>query len=100
MDFSKIPFTLYDFFGYLASGVLGISAFIYFYDYWLPRSWRLASFNWVLTIIAAYVLGQILASLSKWLYELVIIGEWLKHPSTNLFERGKIPKIKKIYFPE
>jgi uncharacterized membrane protein len=99
MDFSKIPFTAYDFFGYLASGFLAIIGFPFILDWFLANSEKSGTLSWILLIILAYILGHIFSSLSKWFFELIIVKEWLKHPSINLFKEKK-STIMKIIFPE
>jgi hypothetical protein len=80
-----IPFSVYDFFEYLASGFLLIVAL----DYSRSQQWVLRddlSVVWGLFwVIIAYITGQILAGPSAWLLERIIVGRWLMRPSTNLF---------------
>jgi len=99
MDFSKIPFTVYDFFGYLASGfliILGLPS--------LPAQLQVKPDNmqlssWIFIIIITYVMGHILSSLSKWLYELIILRTFLKVPCINLL-RPNESRTLKVIFPE
>jgi len=82
---NRIPFSVYDFFGYLASGFLLIVAV----DYVIGEQWVLREDLSVVLglfwIVVAYIIGQIIAGLAAWLLERNIIGKWLGWPSTNLF---------------
>jgi hypothetical protein len=100
MDFAKIPFTFYDFFGYLASGFLIVMEFPL-----IPARLRVPQADtplssWILVIIAAYVLGHAISSLSKWLFELGLVGNLLKPPYENLFKKKGELKFPKFLFPE
>lgn len=107
MDFSKIPFTVYDFFGYLASGFLIILGFPCLPPWLLIKLDNMKLPSWIFLIIVAYVLGHVLSSLSKWLYELIIVRTFLKLPCINLLkpEESKVSKkaskkLFKVIFPE
>ncbi len=84
---NKLPFSVYDFFAYLSSGILLILSTDY-----AVQSGRLLGSNLklldgsFLTIIA-YIVGQIAAGPSAWLLERNVIGKWLGRPNTNLFRR-------------
>lgn len=81
---NRIPFSVYDFFGYLASGFLLMVAV----DYVVGEQWMLQEDQSVvlglLWIVAAYIIGQIIASPSAWLLERMVIGKWLIRPELNL----------------
>lgn len=82
----KLPFSVYDFFGYLASGFLLLMTV----DYMAAGEWIMREHqNMVLAIfwiILSYITGQILAGPSAWLLERNIVGKWLKRPNVNLFQ--------------
>jgi hypothetical protein len=82
---NKIPFSIYDFFGYLASGFLVLMAV----DYVSARDWliggQLSTVLGIFWIVISYILGQILAGPSAWLLERIIVGKWLQRPNVNLF---------------
>jgi hypothetical protein len=82
----KIPFSVYEFFGYLVPGYLLIVAvdYVRVHPALLVGSppFMLAAF-WILF---AYVLGHILAMPASWLLERVIATRWLGIPSVRLFE--------------
>lgn len=83
---NRIPFSVYDFFGYLASGFI----FMVVIDYIVGKQWVLREdFSVVLAtlwIVIAYITGQIIAGIAAWLLERNVIGKWLGWPSTNLFK--------------
>lgn len=84
----KIPFSVYDFFGYLASGFLVCVGA----DYIVGKHWLLrddvplaeAAF-WV---VAAYIAGHIIATPASWLYERILVGKVLGRPNANLMARN------------
>lgn len=80
----KIPFSVYDFFGYLASGF----ALLAVYDYMTGARWLLAeSAPFGLTsaaILASYVLGHAVAHLSSILIEHGLVRRVLGSPESNL----------------
>ncbi len=82
---TRFPFSVYDFFGYLASGFLLLETV----DYVVDGQWILVDSSSVVSIafwtIVAYITGQILASPSAWLLERTIVGRLLQRPSINLF---------------
>ena len=78
------PFDLYDFFGYIASGILiviGLELTIGFPEV-LGR--ELLAFEIVALSLGVYVAGQIIATPAKWLLETIIVRRILKPPSINL----------------
>lgn len=94
----KIPFNVYDFFAYLASGlVVGVAA-----DAVLGERWSLASevspAALGLLIVAAYVLGHVVAQLSALVLEAGMVRLVLGPPSENLMAE-KSPRILGLCFP-
>ncbi len=81
----KLPFSAYDFFGYLASGFLVVLAGSYIGGYtWLTQD-DIGVTTGLLLLTASYIVGQVLASPSAWLYERVIVRKVLRRPNQNLF---------------
>lgn len=98
---NRIPFSVYDFFGYLASGFL----FMVAVDYVIGKQWvlgeDLSAIFALLFIIIAYVIGQINAGIAAWLLERNVVGKWLGWPGTNLFtnpQKKTLPKLFPGYF--
>lgn len=94
----RIPFAIYDFFGYLASGFLLVAGI----DYSLRLHWILGrdypNSEWILWILTAYVVGHINAHLASWLLERKML-KVLRYPSQNLFDIRKAPlRILSPYF--
>jgi hypothetical protein len=94
----KFPFSPYDFFGYLASGYLILIAFAAVFDVppVLGRDLKVAES--IALLLAAYVVGQIVATPAKALLEDSIVGKVLKRPSVNLL-RETAPRLGKFLFP-
>ncbi len=97
---SKIPFTVYDIFGYLSSGFLLIMGISYAKYGTLEQPHDSNILSWVLLIIIVYIVGHILASMSKWIFELIIVNKALRPPYINLLKKNSVKNWKKIFFPE
>src|SRR5216684_2617624 len=94
----RIPFNPYDFFGYLASGLLvvvGMQLTMGFPQV-IGREFKLV--DGLLLLLGVYVAGQMMATPAKALLEDGIVERILRRPSTNLF-RDKKPFIRGLLFP-
>jgi hypothetical protein len=82
----NIPFSAYDFFGYLSSGFLILCATEY--SFWgtslAERDWKVGSA--IFYAVLAYIVGHIVANISSYLIEYKIVRDWLKSPEQTLFE--------------
>jgi len=95
---NKLPFDPYDFFGYLASGLLilvGMDIVLGFPAI-LGREFKVV--DSAILIIAIYVTGQIIATPAKALLEDGLVGKVLGRPNVNLFQEKK-PRIRGLIFP-
>jgi hypothetical protein len=97
-DSVKIPFSAYDFFGYLASGFLILAATDYAFDgRWLLRDDVGLAFG-VLWTVVAYVTGHIVANVSGFILERRIVRGLLHSPEEMLFQ-AKRPGFWPSLFP-
>lgn len=85
----KIPFTSYDFWAYLSAGFLLLFALDQ-----AASTRLLMRDNWtvvqgVIAVSMAYIAGQIVASLSLWLFERVLVARLLGYPRNVLFGQTK-----------
>ena len=98
----SIPFSFYDFFGYLAPGFLTLAVIdLVFLDKYLYKQDKSIVAFWVLLVGGAYLVGHVLALFCNSVYERLIVSKWLKKPATNLFldrEIGLEGKLFKNYF--
>lgn len=89
----KVPLSLYDFFGYLASGLLIATGV----DYSLELGWvskiGTSPVPIALFIVVTYIVGHINSNLASWLIEKSFVGKLLGNPVSILFESGS-PKLK------
>lgn len=85
----KIPFTSYDFWAYLSAGFLLLFALdqVCGTKLLMRDSWTVVQS--VIAVSLAYITGQIVASLSLWLLEGVLIAKWLGYPRNVLFGQVK-----------
>lgn len=85
----KIPFSVYDFFAFLATGFLVLCAADYAFDLgWLQKE-KLPPGMIVLLTLGAYVLGHLVANLSSYWLEHKFLRGVLKSPEETLFEEAK-----------
>jgi hypothetical protein len=93
----NIPFSAYDFFGYLANGLVVICAFEYafFGTSLTERDWKIGPT--VFYIVIAYIVGHIVANVSSYFLEHKVVREWLKSPEEILFNEPKKPGEKKTW---
>jgi hypothetical protein len=83
---NRIPFSVYDFFGYLASGFLLVAAVDYIVgDGWVLHN-TLGVALGVFWLLVSYITGQIIASPASFFLERLLVSKWLKQPSINLLQ--------------
>jgi hypothetical protein len=94
----RVPFDPYDFFGYLASGLLilvGMQLVLGFPQI-LGQDLKFVSSAFLL--LAVYVAGQIIATPAEAILENLVVDKILHRPSVNLL-RAKRPRVRGILFP-
>jgi len=94
----KIPFDPYDFFGYLASGLLIIVGTDLVFGIPNVLGKDLKVVDAALLVLATYIVGQIAATPAKALLEDLIVGRILRKPNVNLFQASK-PILGTLLFP-
>lgn len=81
----KLPFNIYDFFAYLASGVIFLAAVDFAFDLgWLDKK-EIGVPLVVFAIVVAYIVGHVNASLSGFFIETLIVKKLLHDPIVILF---------------
>jgi hypothetical protein len=87
----KIPFSIYDFFGYLSSGFAVLAA----YDYASGEKWLLADSVpleiGVLIILAAYITGHVVSHLVSVVIEHGFLRRVLRSPEEHLLAASPCP---------
>jgi hypothetical protein len=96
---SQIPFTVYDFFGYLAAGFL-LSATVDFVtgEHWFLQD-SLATPYILFWVIVAYIVGHINANLASWVLERKVVGGVLGKPERILLGESTAGPVRKSVFP-
>ena len=85
----KIPFSVYDFFAFLATGFIVLCAVDYAFDLgWLQKK-DLPPGILVFIILGAYILGHLVANLSSYFLEHRFLRGILMSPEHTLFEETK-----------
>jgi len=98
----KIPFTNYDFWAYLSSGFLLLAVLdqVAGTRLLMRESWTVV--QGVLAVSCAYTVGQLVASMSAWLLEKLLVGKLLGYPRNILFGQalawGWVRKLMPSYF--
>ncbi len=87
----KIPFTSYDFWAYLSAGFL-----LLFVADQVAGSGLLARTSWtivqgVVAVASAYAVGQLVASISSFVFERLLVGKVLGFPRNVVFGRSNAP---------
>jgi len=95
---NRIPFATYDFFGYLASGLLLVMGMDLTLGFPRVLGQDLKPIDVVALLLAVYVAGQLVATPSKALLEDGLVEKILGRPNMNLF-RPKRPWIRWALFP-
>jgi hypothetical protein len=94
----RIPFDPYDFFWYMASGLLILVGMQIIWGFPPVMGHDLHTFDSVLVLFAVYVAGQLVAWPAKALFQDFLVGRILGTPSVNLFKKHK-PLIQGFLFP-
>lgn len=82
----KIPFSVYDFFAFLATGFIVLCAADYAFDLgWLQKE-KFPPGMMAFLILSAYVLGHLVANLSSYFLEHKFLRGVLKSPEETLFK--------------
>jgi len=94
----KIPFGLYDFFGYLASGLLIVVGMELVFGFPPILGRDLTVIETAILILGVYVAGQAIATPAKLVLEDGLVDKVLRRPNVNLF-REKRPFVRKLLAP-
>jgi hypothetical protein len=94
----RIPFDPYDFFGYLASGLLVLLGMdlVFGFPHILGRDFKVV--ETVVLLLAVYIAGQMIATPAKAFLEDGVVDKILDRPNVNLF-RLKRPWLRGLMFP-
>jgi hypothetical protein len=93
-----LPFDPYDFFGYIASGLVAAVTAQVILGWPKVVGADLKMFDIAVVILAVYILGQILAGPSRAIFEDILIHRFLGTPTQNLL-RTKAPSFLQLIFP-
>lgn len=88
----KLPFTSFDFWGYLASGFLLLCAIDSAAGYGLLARKDWSVIEGILAVSMAYVIGHVIAGFSSLILERGLVGKVLGWPSAGLFGASTAPK--------
>lgn len=97
---SKLPFSVYDTFAYLASGLILAVATDYAFAIGL-RERDVGVVDAVFGVVVLYIIGHLVAHLSSAFFESVVVRRWLGPPEERLLsERPERPaaKVFRAYF--
>ncbi len=95
---NRIPFATYDFFGYLAAGLLLIIGMDLTLGFPRVLGHDLRPVEIVALLLAVYVGGQLVATPSKAVLEDGLVDRVLGRPNINLFREAR-PLLRRLLFP-
>ena len=95
----ELPFDPYDFFGYIASGILVVFGLEMTFGIPHVIGQELKVFDLLALSIGVYVAGHLMATPSKWLLEDVVVRKILKTPAVNLMGDPSNRPILSFIFP-
>jgi hypothetical protein len=98
----KLPFSVYDFFAYLASGFVVLASIDFAFDLgWILKK-EIGLPMGVFGVVAAYIVGHVNASLSGFFIETLIVKKLLHEPEVALFEdyplEGRANRARRLMF--
>lgn len=93
-----LPFDPYDFFGYIASGVVVVATAQLIFGFPKVFAAELKPFDIAVTILAVYIAGQMIAGPARAVFEDVVIRRVLDTPTKNL-RNTKRPNVYGWLFP-
>ena len=94
----ELPFDPYDFFGYIASGLVLVVLAQLIFGFPKVFGTDLKLFDTAVIILAVYVAGQLVAGPAKLLFEDLLVHRLLQSPTRNLL-RTDASLALKIFFP-
>jgi hypothetical protein len=94
----ELPFDPYDFFGYIASGLVLIVVAQLTLGFPMVFGADLKPFDMAVTVLAVYIAGQIVAGPSKALLEDLLTQRVLGSPTKNLLSDTR-PRLLRFIFP-
>jgi hypothetical protein len=94
----RFPFDPYDFFGYLAAGLLVVVGMDIMLGFPRVLGQDLKTVDTALLVLAIYIAGQLVATPAKAILEDGVVDKILGRPNLNLF-REKRPWVRWLLFP-
>jgi hypothetical protein len=95
----ELPFDPYDFFGYIASGLVLVTLAQLIFGFPKVFGADLKLFDTAAVVLAVYVAGQLVAGPAKLLFEDLLVHKVLQSPTRNLLRSDDAPLALKIFFP-
>src|SRR5207249_3300522 len=95
----KIPFSVYDFFAYLCSGVVLAATADYIWDLGLLTQEKVNPLLGIGLLVLAYVSGHVVAHFSSLIFEQTLVHKILKSPSLLLLGDTPRWRVLKWLFP-
>ena len=86
---NQFPFTVYDFFAYLACGFFLLVVANHVLALGLPLEGGVALPEGSFLVLISYIIGQIIAGPAAWLSERHVVCSWIGSPNDLLFKRSR-----------
>ena len=96
---NKLPFTSYDFWAYLSAGflLLFVVDHVAGTNLLMRETWTVVQS--VVAFSCAYAVGHVVASMSSFLFERLLVGKFLGAPRDVLFGAAKAPRFMRHLIP-
>ena len=94
----RFPFSAYDFFGYLASGLLLVAGMDLMFGFPAVIGRNFTVVESAILLLVAYVTGQMVATPAKTFLEDLLVARILRRPNINLLKKKK-PCLRGLIFP-
>lgn len=94
----ELPFDPYDFFGYIASGLVLVALAQVVFGFPRVIGAELKPFDIAITVLAVYMAGQIAAGPAKFVLEDILVHKVLGSPAANLLS-SRAPRFRRLLFP-
>ncbi len=94
----EMPFDPYDFFGYIASGLVLVALAQLTFGFPKVFGAELKPFDMAVTVLGVYIAGQIIAGPAKFFFEDLLVHKVLGSPTKNLL-RPVPHRLRNLIFP-
>jgi len=96
----KVPFSAYDFFGYVIPGTVVLFGSYLLFGSPDVMGRNLTVAEGALLLLAVFLLGHLIATPAQWVLETILVGRFLGAPHVRLLSGGAQPAKLRFLFPK